>query len=219
MKDFKILIILILITLILSSISLFLTKKELAKLEKLGIIEREVKDIKSILRKKAQEERRGQNLSEKKEKPLHIPLEKGAIAPAFRLRSMEGRWYTLKEYKGKKNILLFAWMPTCKFCEKAIPYVEKIHKKYKKGVQVLSVTRLSDYRMRPLIEEEIKKYKMTFPVLLSEDASDSFGFEYKIARVPTLWLIDKDGKIRKVIEGIKEIEKLEEELVKEFNLP
>lgn len=115
--------------------------------------------------------------------------------------------FTLKDQKGKVIVIDF-WAPWCPPCRAIIPDLVNIYQEYKdQGLVMLGYTRLyGRYRddiqrfdktdpkeeIR-LTSEFLKRFQMTYPVAI---ANGKEGFEtYHIRGIPTLILIDKQGRV------------------------
>lgn len=115
--------------------------------------------------------------------------------------------FTLKDQKGKVIVIDF-WAPWCPPCRAIIPDLVNIYQEYKdQGLVMLGYTRLyGRYRddiqrfdktdpkeeIR-LTSEFLKRFQMTYPIAI---ANGKEGFEtYHIRGIPTLILIDKQGRV------------------------
>jgi len=171
-----------------STVSLYFIS---AKLDRLKSVEKDLKEVKIILRKVIP--------SSPSSSPPE-PLKVGDYAPRFRLKSLEGKWIALRSFRKSKNVVLLAWVPKCGSCEKVLSTLESFYKKCNpKEVEVLSVTRVGGNTPQGIdnLKSYLKKQKITYPVLISED--DSFGLDYRIVTIPNIWIIDKEGKIKAVM--------------------
>lgn len=124
------------------------------------------------------------------------------MAPAFTLKAIDGKTYSLEQLRGKYVVLHFAatW---CPFCNAEAPYLLGLYKSYHdKGVEVFIVDVKED---KVLIEKSFARFNFSFPVLLDEDGAVSTkyapaGVQPDLARheVPLAsnLIIDKEGKIR-----------------------
>jgi len=120
----------------------------------------------------------------------------GDQAPDFVLEDMEGNKVQLSSLKGKGVFLNF-WGTWCKPCEKEMPYMERQYSYFKNlGVEILAVN-IAESDVA--IESFVKKYGLTFTVLKDKDRAVTEA--YDITPIPTTFLIDKNGKVLKVITG------------------
>jgi thiol-disulfide isomerase/thioredoxin len=133
------------------------------------------------------------------------------------LLDSEGKVVSLEEYKGRCVVLDF-WATWCPDCRKDIPEMKKLYSQYdSQGVEFIGVSFdtdkevLNNYLKKESIHwrqvSELKKWKET-----------TTSKTYHINWIPTLYLLDTDGK---VILATVEIEKLKsklEELKKNHSL-
>lgn len=134
---------------------------------------------------------------------LQDSLHKGESAPLFKLRTTDNKYYSLQQYLNLKNIILVAWIPTCPYCRAFLPQLEKFYRQHKNEYAILSVSRIAGNDDMPRLLRAVKELNLTLPVLLSEDKTDSFGYDYKLKAVPTMWLIDKNLQIIDVLQKNK----------------
>lgn len=161
------------------------------KLDRLENVEKDLKEVKTALRRVIPSSPSSSSLE---------PLKVGDYAPRFRLKSLEGKWISLRSLRKDKNVVLLAWVPKCGSCGKVLPTLESFYKKCnRKEVEVLSVTRVGGNTPQEIdnLKSYLKEQKITFPVLISED--DSFGLDYRIVTIPNIWIIDKEGKVKAVM--------------------
>lgn len=113
----------------------------------------------------------------------------GSKAPAFSLRDGTGRTRTLAEFRGKVVLLDF-WGTWCLPCHKMMPKLQALSDKLRgKGLVVLGVS-VADREADPVKFMKRKGYR--YQILLNGDATAKL---YKAIRLPTLYLIDRQGKI------------------------
>jgi len=140
----------------------------------------------------------------------------GYDAPAFKLKDLEGKTVSLEEYRGRIVVVDF-WATWCSPCLMSIPELVEIQEKYRdKGVTVLGISvdlpeNISEADLRVFKD----KLKMNYSILRADRQvmADYFaGGESQVA-IPTLFVVDQQGKIRDKLVGFRP-GKLEEALQK-----
>lgn len=146
-------------------------------------------------------------------------LKLGEAAPMFRMQDVNGKWMSLADFKYSKNVVLMAWLQTCPHCLKFLPKFKKFYEQVKgnKKVQVITVTRAFLPEEEAKLKEMLKANGYNFTVLLSSDAS--FGQDYKLRGVPTVWVIDTNLKVRGLFKGSQlEVDNLKGLLLKPLGM-
>ena len=149
-----------------------------------------------------------QNLDSLYAKDL-LPI--GTMAPD--LLDSEGKVVSLEEYKGRCVVLDF-WATWCPDCRKDIPEMKKLYSQYdSQGVEFIGVSFdtdkevLNNYLKKESIHwrqvSELKKWKET-----------ATSKAYHINWIPTLYLLDTDGKVILATVEIKKLKSKLEELKK-----
>ena len=122
------------------------------------------------------------------------------LAPDFTLETPTGKKLSLKDFKGKVVLLNF-WATWCEPCKKELPSMQKIYEALNPGgIEVVAIS--IDRGKKKRVENYIKKYNLTFPVLL--DPSQKVRKDYFILGLPTSYLIGTDGKLKGFISGARE---------------
>ncbi len=126
-------------------------------------------------------------------------LEVGAAAPDFAIKDTDGNLYSLASEKGKKaSILIIFWSIFCEPCRAEMPAIQKLYEKYRdKGLDVVSVA-LDGEPLKTSIQGFVKQEGYTFRVLIDElDAQEMFKVAdpYGVGGTPTMYLLDKSGKV------------------------
>jgi peroxiredoxin len=101
--------------------------------------------------------------------------------------------------------LLVFFKVTCPVCQLTLPFLNRIHRSGGMAVYGISQDDVRDTR------EFLREFGVSFPMLLdSEDAGYPASNAYGISSVPTLFLVERDGKLASVVEGWQkaEIERL-----------
>lgn len=111
------------------------------------------------------------------------------VAP-FTVKDEAGKEYTLASLlKGKRYLLIDFWASWCGPCRKEIPNVKKQYALYKdKGFQVVSISIDKD---AAAWKKAVTEEKLEWPNFLSPEVAD----QYKVSAVPTMYLVDSEGKI------------------------
>ena len=121
---------------------------------------------------------------------IEFPAE-NYLAPDFTLRNMEGKKISLSDYRGKVVFLNF-WATWCVTCEEEMPSMEKLYQRFK-GEKFEMLTVSIDQEGEEKVRPYLKKYGLTFPVLL--DPSKEAANLYKTTGVPETFILDKAGVI------------------------
>jgi len=118
-------------------------------------------------------------------------LKTGSQIPPIVYNDPNGKPVDIKSYKGK-YVLIDFWASWCGPCRKAIPEVKTLYTQYKeKGFEVLSISVDTDNSAwRRAMSEEA----MPWTQVLSPDKNKTLA-DFMIIGIPTLYLIDRDGKI------------------------
>lgn len=120
----------------------------------------------------------------------------GSTAPNFSLETLQGERVELKDFRGKGVFLNF-WGTWCKPCEKEMPYMEQEYRNFKdQGVEILAVN-IGESNL--VVSKFVDRFDLTFPMLM--DKKSAVTELYGITPIPTTFLIDKNGKVLKVITG------------------
>ncbi len=137
------------------------------------------------------------------------------LAPDFKLDVLDDGSKALKDYRGKVVLLDF-WSIGCPPCRRAVPHLVSLYEKYKgKGFVALGIS--FDRKEIDQLKGFIEKYSVTYPILLGTmDVARAYG----VRSIPSIFLLDKKGRIRLHMIGFneqigKEIEKKVESLIKE----
>lgn len=129
-------------------------------------------------------------------------------APALELRDLRGRTVRLSDYRGKVVLLNF-WATWCPPCRAEMPDLVKWQQQYrKKGLRVIGVTfpptELAEVR------EFVQSVRVNYPILLGEKETKALFDSGET--LPITVVIDRDGKVREVIEGILLEEEFEQKI-------
>lgn len=147
-------------------------------------------------------------------KPYKSPelLQKNTIAPNWTLTSLQNKTIKLSDYKGKLVLIDFFYK-SCYPCMLALPELQELHEKYyDKGLRIIGIDPY-DTKEKDEIDKFLAKRGITYTVFL--DGKD-VAKQYHVSGYPTMYLIDKNGKIITIQVGYEEGVKDElEKIIKE----
>ena len=115
----------------------------------------------------------------------------GDQMPGFSVKDASGKEITLQELcQGKKYILIDFWASWCAPCRKEIPNIKNLYARYaSKGFEVISI---SIDKKKADWEKAVKEEQLKWPNFLDETGVAKL---YKVRAVPTMYLIDAEGRM------------------------
>jgi cytochrome c biogenesis protein CcmG, thiol:disulfide interchange protein DsbE len=140
------------------------------------------------------------------EKTKEVGLSVGDVAPDFALQTLTGETMRLSDFRGKPVIVNF-WTTWCPPCKKEMPDMEKFYQHYHSEVGLLAVHLTSQDTVENA-KSFINDYQLSFPVVL--DKKQKVLKKYQIQTIPTSYIIDGDGVIRKKMIGPMTYKQMEE---------
>ncbi len=125
--------------------------------------------------------------------------------PPLRFDLLDGRRVTLEELRGKVVLVNF-WATWCPYCRHEMPDMQRFYDGWHpRGFEIIALSQDDDAQsVRAFMAE--KGYR--FPAGMA-DASHSQAFG-GVSRLPTSFLIDKRGRLRKKISGQVHYARLED---------
>jgi len=119
-------------------------------------------------------------------------------APDFELKTLEGEKMHLADLRGRPVLLSF-WASWCGPCRHELPTLSKLSEEYKdKGLVILGVNDEGKAPARKYAEQA----GLAFQTL--DDSGSKAHRLYRVHAIPTLFLIDKNGKIVLFLKGGRE---------------
>lgn len=120
----------------------------------------------------------------------------GALAPAFTLKSLNGRNLSLREHRGRVVMLNF-WATWCGPCRQEMPALNALYEKYRDaGFVLFGINVDADPATAARMTERLK---IAYPILFDREKKASSL--YQVNAMPMTILIDRDGKVRHVQKG------------------
>jgi peroxiredoxin len=127
-------------------------------------------------------------------------LKVGTAAPDFTVKELNGKTYSLKDFHGKKKVLLEFFSSRCPHCQHSVEVLNTIEENFKDEVKLLAVNAGDDHKKG---ESTTALFQKTFHTnyTIVEVPSQDLGKKYHLRGFPTSYLIDEKGKILWVNEG------------------
>lgn len=126
-------------------------------------------------------------------------IEVGNRAPDFALQTLDGEKIALSDFRGKR-VILNIWATWCPPCRAEMPDMQKFYEQYKnERVEIVAVNLTRSERQPEHVARFIQEYGITFTVVLDEKGEVSR--QYEAQAIPTSYLIDSRGIIRKKMIG------------------
>jgi thiol-disulfide isomerase/thioredoxin len=140
---------------------------------------------------------------------------RGAVAPDFTLKTLDGKNVKLSDLRGKAVLLNF-WATWCGPCKIEIPWFMELEKQYaSKGLVVVGVA--MDDNAKDVVPKFAQDMKIDYPVLIgTEQVADQYG---GVEGLPTTFYIGRDGKIVKKIAGLTSHSDIEDNIKAALNTP
>jgi peroxiredoxin len=123
-------------------------------------------------------------------------LATGARAPEFRLPRLDGGETQLAEIVANGPALLAFFKTSCPVCQFTLPFLARLDSS--QALPVYGISQNNEEETR----EFVREFGVTFPVLLdTEDSGFAASNAFGISTVPTLFLVQRDGTLARVVEG------------------
>ena len=128
--------------------------------------------------------------------PVAGPAMVGLVAPPFQATRLSGPDPSaLRDLRGRVVVLDF-WATWCGPCQSVMPLLDGLHRRY--HGQGLTVLGISD-ESRPVIQRHLQRNPVAYTV--AQDVQGT-GRSFGIRAIPTLVIIDRQGKVREVYAGL-----------------
>ncbi len=119
-------------------------------------------------------------------------VELGQVAPNIEGTLLNGKSFSLGANKGKVVLINF-WASWCEPCREEMPIIEAYLKKHQsQGFEVLAIT-----MDKPADLEQAQKIMQNYSFLSAERKQMNYSGYGRIWRIPTTFIIDKQGILRK----------------------
>ena len=130
-------------------------------------------------------------------------------APLFTLPDLEGKEDNLEDLLGEKIVLLDFQTIFCPYCVEIIPFLNDLSVDYRGEVEIVGIFIHSEAEK---VWEHITGLNIAYTILLDKEGVAAGS--YKITGVPTLFILDFEGKIRYQGHDPEEARRVIETLIK-----
>ena len=119
-------------------------------------------------------------------------LTAGTSAPDFKLQTMDGKQFSLRDALARGPVLAAFFKISCPVCQYAFPFLERIYKAHGgKNVTIVGVSQNEKKDTAAFAKE----YGVTFPILLDDTNTYPVSNAYGLTNVPSIFWIAPDGEI------------------------
>ena len=119
-------------------------------------------------------------------------LTAGTSAPDFKLQTMDGKQFSLREALARGPVMAAFFKVSCPVCQYTFPFLERIYKAHGgKNVTIVGVCQNEKKDTAAFAKE----YGVTFPILLDDTNTYPVSNAYGLTNVPTIFWIAPDGEI------------------------
>ena len=123
----------------------------------------------------------------------------GQPVPEFEHATLSGERITRQSLRGK-IVLMDFWYMDCSACQTSFDHLSELQRKYSdQEFMVLGINGID--RDQQALSAYKKKYAINYPLLMADEYTEK---RYSIRVYPTLYLIDRQGKLQYIHHGLSE---------------
>ena len=128
--------------------------------------------------------------------------------PDITLKDLKGKTVKIEDFKGKVVLLNF-WATWCPPCRAEIPELIKWQNEYEnQGLQIVGITYPPTNRVK--VRRFARQNKISYPILLGSKKTKAVFDSGET--MPLTVVIDRDGNVKEIIEGIVFAEEFDEKV-------
>ena len=125
----------------------------------------------------------------------------GEALPNFTFETADTQQKTPADFKGKKTVYV-AWASWCPDCQQELPILNELRKDYQDSVEFVLVNLLVKGETPEKAQAFLKEKGLEFNYY--SDTEKSFQKALEIHSIPTMIFVDQEGKIKNVIDEVKD---------------
>jgi len=131
---------------------------------------------------------------------LSLPLPLAAAGAPLSLQRVDGTWHAMSDYIGKGHwVVVNVWSPTCSFCVRELPNVERLKARHKDdGLIVLGVTLdypSFNYGRMDVIRSFLSHHPLDYPIFLADIDQASTLIGNRLVGIPLTAIYHPDGRV------------------------
>ena len=133
----------------------------------------------------------------------------GQVLPNFTFETADTQQKTPADFKGKK-IVYVAWASWCPNCQQELPILNELRKEYQDSIEFVLVNLLVKGETPEKAQAFFKEKGLDF--IYYSDKEKNFQKALEIHSIPTMIFVDQEGKIKNIIDEVKDKATIEEVL-------
>jgi peroxiredoxin len=114
-------------------------------------------------------------------------------APDFSALTLDGRTVSLADFRGQKKVVVSFWASWCGPCRLEMPSLIQFYKTNHRDTSDFEILAVSIDEDPKAAADFATAMKLNFPVLVDPDKK--IANAYQVEGIPTMFVIDKDGKV------------------------
>lgn len=133
----------------------------------------------------------------------------GEAMPSVTIVTADSKEKTSADFKGKKTVYV-AWASWCPDCQQELPILNELRKNYQDTIEFVPVNLLVKGETPEKGQAYLKDNQLEFNYY--SDKEKNFQKALEIHSIPTMIFVDQEGKIKNVIDDVKDKATIEEAL-------
>ena len=125
-------------------------------------------------------------------------LRQGQRAPEINLRDLSGNQVTMASLRGRVVLVDF-WASWCAPCAEEMPVLERFQRTY--GGRGFTVIGVSQDHTVDNVRTFVRQHPVSFPIV--HDPAHAVAGRYRPPRMPSSYIVDRNGVVRHVHEGFR----------------
>ena len=127
------------------------------------------------------------------ERESEQPVLVDKLAPDFSASTLDGRTVSLADFRGQKRVVVTFWASWCGPCRLEMPGLIKFYQNNHSASSDFEILAVSIDEDPNDAADFATAQKLNFPVVL--DSKKKMANAFEVDGIPTMFIIDKDGKI------------------------